>query len=224
VSESAPAPATEDYDEQTEIFRWLCAERTGPAKPKLSVSEQALLHKAAAILAQPDASGAKDVAQLLEWAPKVINPGAAPQKTLVEVSKPDAEWHLDRLSCSQLVAFEAIRAVAVGAACPFVTDKRRESVDELFMVLDADKPDAVRVRELIVAVLGSSVSITDLYPSHAAELSAERSKRIALEQDVARLQHVVDMAAHPTPANVASLAAARAAREAPTMSSRPALR
>jgi hypothetical protein len=205
---------TETEDEAEIIARWLIAERVGQSKPVLAVHEVALLRKVAYLLASDGAGDAKDIATLLDLAPKIINPGAKPQPSLTELCKPGREWDLERLSTEQLLVLEDICEVAQGRAC-VVKSERMEACQRLALCLDgADAPAIEHVRGLLTDILPPAFALDVLHPSYQDDLMAECGRRVALEHEVARLEHQVAQASKPSLKNVASLAMARAEREA----------
>jgi hypothetical protein len=205
-------PATDEAeDDASTILSFLVAERTDSTKPNLSVADTALLHMAAQLLAAGDPTKARDVTELLDRSPKVIRPGAKPEPTLAQACKPDAPWNLSRLSNQQLLDLEVIASVAQGRACT-LPSPRMEAILDLALHLDgAGEPDLNRVRQSLGVILAPKLTLDAVHPSHAAELSSERSRRVALEEDVRRLSRVVAEASLPLPANVVKLRTAAAA-------------
>ncbi len=213
---SEPEPIVETETEADVILAHLVAERTGPQQPKLAVHQLALLRKAALLMASDSASDARDLVALLEHAPSVVSPGRKPEPTLAQITTPEAPWDLERLSNEQVFALEDIAAVAQGRSCA-IERPRLEAALALVAHLDGERPEVARARELVADVLAPAFTLDDVHPSHAAALNEERARRAALEEEVKRLQRALERAAQPLPANVASLAAARAEREAPIM-------
>jgi hypothetical protein len=218
-----PVDDPEPEDEVDTILAHLVAERTDAHTPTLAIHQIALLHKAAILMTSGTADDVKDLTTLLSLAPKVIRPGARPTPTLVQACKPDAPWDLSRLSNQQLLDLEIIAATAQGRACP-LRSPRLEAILDLTTHLDgAGEPDVERVRESLGIILAPKLTLDAVQPSHAAELSSERARRVALEEDVRRLSRVVAEASLPLPANVVKLrTAASAAAAAASAVSAPA--
>jgi hypothetical protein len=101
-----------------------------------------------------------------------------------------------------------------------------EAILDLALHLDGDgEPDLNRVRESLGVILAPKLTPDAVQPSHAAELSSERARRVALEEDVRRLSRVVADASLPLPDNVVKLrtaasAAAAASAVAPAVAPR----
>jgi hypothetical protein len=195
-------PITDDVENEADgILQWLKAERVDDARPRLSVADTALLRMAAHLLAIGDPAKAREVSDLLDRAPRVVRPGAAPAPRLQDVCKPDCEWDLSRLSNAQLLDLESICACAQGRSSP-LRSPRHEALLDLVMHLDGDGAvDLVRVREAVMAIFGSRLSATDVFPDHVAELTAARARCADLEQEVERLRR--QLAA--VPSNVVAL-------------------
>jgi hypothetical protein len=194
-----------EEDEADVILAHLIAERTDPQRPKLAVHQIALLRMVALLLASGDTSRARDVNDLLERAPSIVSPGRTPEPTLQQVCQPDAELDITRLSNEQLVMLETLEATMSGRALP-IKSMRMENALALTWLLDAGgEPDIARVRELVSAVLAPALSVETVFPSHHDELNTERSRRLAAEEEVKRLQHVLERAAQSLPENVVRL-------------------
>jgi hypothetical protein len=212
-----PADEAESQDEV--ILRWLIAERVDATRPKLSVSEVALLRKASLLMASDATDDAKDLIELLRLAPKVCRAGARPEPRLQDICRPDVEWDLGALSNAQLLELENAASVACGRGSP-VRSARMEALIGLTIHLDSDAPvDLPRVREAIITIFGSRLSVTDAFPDRVAELTAARARVAELEEELDRarrqLQAVPDNVVRLRTA--ASVAAAASVVSAPPM-------
>src|SRR5437868_724284 len=156
---------TETEDEAGILYAHLLAERVDANTPELTVSQKALLHMAAQLMAIRDPAKAGVLTDLLERAPRVLRAGARPAPTLQDVCRADAPWDLTRLSHQQLTHLEEISATAQGRACP-VASPRLEAGLALTAHLDADTDvDMPRVRGLLLEVL-APLTFEDVHPSH----------------------------------------------------------
>jgi hypothetical protein len=199
----------EDESESEIILSFLKAERTGPQKPVLAVHELALLRRVAHMLAT-DSGDARDIASLLELAPRIISPGARPAPKLEAVCAPDAPWDLERLSTQQVLDLETISATAQGRACA-LPSKRMEATLALALHLDRDGADVIYIRDLMTDILGPALSLEALAPSHWDDVMAERRRVAALESEVERLKFEVSRLEAKLPSNIVALDAARRA-------------
>jgi hypothetical protein len=202
---STESESVEPEDESAIILAHLISERTDDHRPQLAVHEVALLRMAALILASGDTGKAREVSDLLERAPRITNPGRKPPPSLRQVCADDAQLDISRLSNADLVELERLHAVMAGRAVP-LPNERIESALALAWLLDgADgEPDIGRVRELVVEVVGAEL-VARVFPDGRDELAAERQRRLAVEEELKRAQHALDLAAQALPANVVRL-------------------
>jgi hypothetical protein len=221
MTDTEPDVTVEAEDEVDIILAHLIAERTDERTPRLAVHQVALLRMVALLLASGDTSRSRDITDLLEKAPSIVRAGARPAPRLQDICKADAERDITRLSNEQLAQLEVLDAVMAGRACP-LPSPRMESALALAWYLDgAAEVDPAHVRDLVVSVFGSALSVDIVFPNHAVELPAERARCAELELEVERLRRQ----AAALPPNVvrlrrdASVAAAVAATEAPMMPS-----
>jgi hypothetical protein len=207
---SAEPETVESEDEATSIFKHLVAERVDArARPALAIHELALLRKVAVLLASDDAGNAYHISALLDRAPSIVSPGARPQPTLAQVCRDDAPLDIELLSNEQLVQLEGLEAVMSGRASP-IRSPRQEALLALTWLLDeaarvGGEPDVAHIRDLVAAALPPVLAVEDVFPSHRDELNAERSRRLAAEEEVKRLQHALERAAQSLPENVVRL-------------------
>jgi hypothetical protein len=203
-------------DEFDTVLGVMIAEREDD-RTRLNAAQLGIVRHLARLTISDDPRDAKILTDLLPLAPRVISPGRLPPPTLEQVTRDDAERDICRLSNAQLAVLEELDAVMAGRAMPVVSERQEAALALTWLLDGGAKPEVARVRELIVAVLRPALAVEDVFPTHLAELEAERSCRRALEDEVKRLEHALERAAQPLPANVASFARARAEREAPTV-------
>jgi uncharacterized small protein (DUF1192 family) len=209
-------PAADEAESEDELIcRYLIAERIDASRPRLSVSEVALLRKASLLMASDATDDAKDLIELLRLAPKVCRAGARPEPRLQDICNPDAPWDLGALSNEMLLDLENAASVACGRGCA-LRSARMEAAVDLTIHLDGDAPvDVARVRAAVAAVLGDRVSTDVLYPSRVADLQAARGRCAVLEEEVERLKR--QLAALPDKVVKLRTAACAAAAVAPPM-------
>jgi hypothetical protein len=217
-----PAPTVEAEDEATTIYRYLEAERVDSTKPKLSVSERALLNMAATLLAAGDPSKAREVSDLLDRAPRVCRPGAAPEPRLADVCRADAERDITRLSNEQLAQLEVLDAVMAGRACAVASPGLEAALALASHVRAVSggkaKRDEGGVKKLVEAILSPMYATDQLYPSRSAELIAAQERRIEVERELERLRAQLA----ETPGNVVRLRSSASAAQAVSAVSPPA--
>jgi hypothetical protein len=184
-------------DEATRIFKHLVAERVDARRPALAIHELAILRKVSLLLASDDVANAHHIAALLDKAPGVTNPGARPAETLAEVCAPDRPLAVELLSNEMLLQAENIEATMSGRAVP-IKNPRVESALALVWLVDeavrsGEKLNEERARELVAAVLAPVVTPGVLWPGHQEELSVERGRRLALEEQLRSAEHQLQL-------------------------------
>jgi hypothetical protein len=193
-----------DMDEYDTVLGVMIAEREDD-RTKLNAAQLGIVRHLARLTISDDPKDAKILADLLPLAPHVIRPGAMPPLTLERMDRDDAPLDISRLSNADLVELERLHAVMAGRAVP-LPNERIESALALAWLLDgADgEPDIGRVRELVVEVVGAEL-VARVFPDGRDELAAERQRRLAVEEELKRAQHALDLAAQALPANVVRL-------------------
>jgi hypothetical protein len=182
-------------DEFDAVLGVMIAEREDD-RTRLNAAQLGIVRHLARLTISDDPRDAKILTDLLPLAPSVISPGRLPPLTLEQVTRDDAPLDITRLSNEQLVQLEGLEAVMCGRACP-VKSPRHESALALVWLIDeavrsGERLSEERARELVAAVLAPVMAPEALYPSHQEQLTAERSRCLALEEKLRRAEHELE--------------------------------